>query len=57
MGRIERRQALVGYVTGLVLDGERKSIEPMAARKAAEPAVVRDVVRPLVPHNRYREFL
>ena len=32
MGRIERRQALVGYVTGLLLDGERKSIEPMAAR-------------------------
>jgi len=32
MGRIERRQALIGYVTGLLLDGERKSIEPMAAR-------------------------
>lgn len=32
MGRTERRQALASYVTGLLLDGERKSIEPMAAR-------------------------
>ena len=32
MGRTERRQALASYVTGLLLDGDRKSIEPMAAR-------------------------
>src|SRR6185503_4052836 len=32
MGRPERRRAMAGYVTGLLLDGERKSIEPMAAR-------------------------
>jgi SRSO17 transposase len=32
MGRIERREALGSYVTGLLLDGERKSIEPIAAR-------------------------
>ena len=32
MGRTERREALASYVTGLLLDGERKSIEPMAAR-------------------------
>jgi SRSO17 transposase len=32
MGRTERREALGAYVTGLLLDGERKSIEPMAAR-------------------------
>ncbi len=32
MGRVERRRAIVWYVTGLLLDGERKSIEPMAAR-------------------------
>jgi SRSO17 transposase len=32
MGRLERRQALGQYVQGLLLDGERKSIEPMAAR-------------------------
>lgn len=32
MGRIERRAAMRGYITGLLLDGERKSIEPIAAR-------------------------
>jgi SRSO17 transposase len=32
MGRQERREAMASYVTGLLLDGERKSIEPMAAR-------------------------
>src|SRR5215470_12297953 len=32
MGRTERREALGLYVTGLLLDGERKSIEPIAGR-------------------------
>lgn len=32
MGRSERREALGLYLTGLLLDGERKSIEPLAAR-------------------------
>lgn len=32
MGRPERRRAMKWYVVGLLLDGERKSIEPMAAR-------------------------
>src|SRR5262245_30546002 len=32
MGRPERRRAMGWYMTGLLLDGERKSIEPMAAR-------------------------
>jgi SRSO17 transposase len=32
MGRPERRRAMSWYVTGLLLDGERKSIEPIAAR-------------------------
>ncbi len=31
-GRRERRENLAHYVTGLLLDGERKSIEPLAAR-------------------------
>jgi SRSO17 transposase len=35
MGRSERRHAMALYTTGLLLDGERKSIEPMAARLAA----------------------
>src|SRR5450631_4403346 len=37
MGRVERRAAMAGYVTGLLLDGERKSIEPMAARLVDDP--------------------
>jgi SRSO17 transposase len=32
MGRPERRRAMAWYVTGLLLDGERKSVVPMAAR-------------------------
>jgi len=32
MGRVERVAALRSYVTGLLLDGERKSIEPIAGR-------------------------
>jgi SRSO17 transposase len=32
MGRIERKAAMRNYVVGLLLDGERKSVEPMAGR-------------------------
>lgn len=32
MGRPERRSAMGHYITGLLLDGERKSVQPMAAR-------------------------
>jgi SRSO17 transposase len=32
LGREERRRALGWYITGLLLDGDRKSIEPMASR-------------------------
>jgi SRSO17 transposase len=32
MGRPERRRSMADYVTGLLLDGDRKSIEPMAGR-------------------------
>jgi SRSO17 transposase len=32
MGRQERRRAMELYVVGLLLDGERKSVEPMAGR-------------------------
>lgn len=32
MGRPERRRAMADYITGLLLDGDRKSIEPMAGR-------------------------
>jgi SRSO17 transposase len=37
-GRPERRAALGHYITGLLLDGERKSIQPMAARLTEDPA-------------------
>lgn len=38
MGRVERRHAMTLYTTGLLLDGERKSIEPMAARLIGDEA-------------------
>jgi SRSO17 transposase len=37
MGRVERVSAMRSYATGLLLDGERKSIEPMAARLVDAP--------------------
>src|SRR5882762_6438661 len=36
--RPERRSALGHYITGLLLDGERKSIQPMAARLTSDPS-------------------
>jgi SRSO17 transposase len=36
-GRPERRTAMTLYITGLLLDGERKSIEPIAARLVDRP--------------------
>jgi SRSO17 transposase len=45
MGRSERRHWAKMYVTGLLLDGERKSIEPMAARlKGADVQALRQFV-------------
>src|SRR3970040_2408422 len=40
MGRPERRAAMGLYMTGLLLDGERKSIEPIAARLVDSPTEV-----------------
>jgi SRSO17 transposase len=40
MGRVERRAAMRNYVTGLLLDGDRKSVEPMAARLVDAPEQV-----------------
>jgi len=37
LGRSERRVAATRYVTGLLLPGQRKSVEPMAARLAVDP--------------------
>lgn len=36
LGRRERREALEHYLRGLLLDGDRKSMEPLAARVAPE---------------------
>lgn len=44
MGRLERRRALELYLTGLLLDGERKSVEPMAGR-LVEDVRQREAVR------------
>lgn len=40
MGRPERRQAMADYVTGLLPDGDRKSIEPMAGRLVDDAAEI-----------------
>src|SRR3954449_10571147 len=32
VGHADRKERIVGYCTGLLLPGERKSVEPMAAR-------------------------
>jgi SRSO17 transposase len=40
MGRPERRASMGLYVTGLLLDGERKSMQPMAARLVADASQV-----------------
>jgi SRSO17 transposase len=37
LGRVERVAALRSYATGLLLDGERKSIEPIAGRLVDSP--------------------
>jgi len=36
LGHADRREPVRGYVTGLVLPGARKSVEPMAALLAPE---------------------
>lgn len=43
MGRPERRAAMRLYVTGLLLDGERKSIEPMASRLVDDPCEIQSM--------------
>lgn len=40
LGRSERRTAMGLYITGLLLDGERKSLEPIAARLVDEAAQI-----------------
>ena len=44
LGRLERRQALSSYLSGLMLDGERKSMVPIASRLSENPDDVEAVV-------------
>src|SRR5260370_6927245 len=37
LGRSERRVAAASYISGLLMPGQRKSIEPMAARLGLDP--------------------
>src|SRR5258706_702845 len=37
LGRSERRESFGIYAIGLLSDGERKSVEPMAARACGDP--------------------
>jgi SRSO17 transposase len=54
MGRRERQHRARVYVQGLLLDGERKSIEPMASRiQGAEVQAVRQFVGRV--HGRSRQ--
>jgi SRSO17 transposase len=51
LGHADRRGPLRAYATGLLLPGERKSVEPMAARVdpfrvgAAHPGVTHEISR------------
>ena len=44
LGRSERRQAAAHYVAGLLMPGQRKSIEPMAARLGIDSQRLQQVV-------------
>ena len=58
MGRPERRSAMRNYITGLLLDGERKSVQPMAARlscDAAESDAMRQRLQDCVSLSRWSD--
>ncbi len=58
MGRSERRQAMRHYLTGLLLDGDRKSVEPMARRlidSEAEFQSMRQRLLQVVADSRWAE--
>ena len=44
LGRSERRRAAAQYVEGLLMPGQRKSIEPMAARLGIDPQSLQQLI-------------
>ena len=44
LGRAERRVAATRYVEGLLVEGQRKSIEPMASRLGVDPQSLQQFV-------------
>ena len=57
-GRSERRAAMSNYVTGLLLDGDRKSVVPMASRlvdSADEIEAMRQRLTGCVSESDWRE--
>ena len=44
LGRSERRVAVARYVQGLLMPGQRKSVEPMAERLGVDPQGLRQFV-------------
>jgi len=48
LGRSERRESFAMYATGLLGDGDRKSVEPIAARACGDPARCRAVTEKLL---------
>ena len=56
--RSEARQAIADYMTGLLLDGHRKSIQPMAARLVsdeAETEAMRQRLQQCVVHGKWND--
>ena len=44
LGRSERRQAAIRYIEGLLMEGERKSIQPLAARLGVDGQTLQQFV-------------
>jgi hypothetical protein len=53
LGRSERRVAAASYVSGLLMPGQRKSIEPMAARLGVDAQRIRKTQSATAETNHY----
>ena len=52
LGRAERRVAATRYVQGLLLPGQRKSVEPMADRMQVDPQPLTHKAREMISAKR-----